>query len=174
MAASSALPSGENRRSPRRERLGNTHKGVPEGSLHLKKEVSNPYCRPWCAKGTSQEDSYGPDRTSRPLAAIRAGGICLHDSTTCGSIDHHLWWRHPRQQSAPRGRNSTGQADPAPWHDCERTSMPWQHPSVLSRHGYPDYGYPISVWLIWSKTLSRIFSEPPLLQEIIQLLFNIC
>ena len=57
---------------------GNAHRGVPEGPPppHLKKEVSDPYRRPQCAEGTSQEDSYRPDRTSRPLTAIRAWGIC--------------------------------------------------------------------------------------------------
>ena len=95
------------------------------------------------------------DRTTRPLAAIRARCIGLHDSTKCGSIDHRLWWRHPRHQSAPRGRNSTGQSDPASRHDCERTSMPRRHPSEPSRHGYPNYGYPIGVWLIWLKNLIK-------------------
>ena len=54
------------------------------------------------------------------------------------------------------------------WSRIEGASMSRRHPSEPSWHRHSEHGYPIGVYLNSSKLFSRLFSEPPLWQEIIQ------
>ena len=168
MACSTSVSTNKSHHSPGRKWPGDSHWRVPQGLSRVTEKMSHLDCWPPSATGKGKKNRHWPHHTTGSLAPVHTRCLRLHSATPFSSDNHQLWRRYQHHQPAPGRWNTTSEADPASWHGQEEASMPRQHPSEPSWHRHSDHGYPIGVYLNSSKLFSRLFSEPPLWQEIIQ------